>query len=517
MFPYRLLYNVNHIEDTLEFILKGYTKTMIKKDREYRDYKEYMENREDREEKEGMAGMLKYIIGICLAGLALMLILLLTGAFGSSGRHKSETTVTPGPSETPYEKEEDTLIGIVKDMDTKEQVFKLMIPATGVEQIFSYDGTTRFFSRYDQPVKATGITYGEIVEITFDVATSKLKTCDITEKAWEYKEIDRWTLNKEENTIVIGSKTYQFSDMLYAFDSEGEIDTNSISSKDQVTVKGMGGQVYSIIVTKGHGMVTLTGYDAFLDGTIEVGYDIITTITENMVLTLREGDYKVTVTKNGLSATKYITLMAGENYQLDFSEYKPVEVKTGKCYFDITPTGADLYINNTLCDYSKPIELKYGEYEIRVECTGYQTYSKTLKVEKEKEILTITLVDEKKSSVTATPIPSVDSDYEDGSSYPNSTPGSTRTPTSAPSTTVTPSSTGTVTSSKNKITISSPTGAFVYLNDVYKGTIPVTFDKVIGENMRLTLMMTGKDFKTYNVTVKDDGFDVSWAFDQWWE
>ena len=56
----------------------------------------------------------------------------------------------------------------------------------------------------------------------------------------------------------------------------------------------------------------------------------------------------------------------------------------------------------------------------------------------------------------------------------------------------------------------------MYLDDKYKGVIPVTFDKVVGENMKLTLMMTGKDSKTYTVTVKDDNFDVFWAFDQWW-
>ena len=463
-------------------------------------------------EDESTTGLLKYIIGICVAALIILMIIVVSGVFGNSDNKKKANPIqSPITSAIPQQNSKDSLIGIVKDIKVAEGVFTLLLIDTGEEQIFTFDGTTSFTSRYNQPLTAGEVAYGEIVEITFEAATGKLKTCDITDKAWEYKEIGKWEMDKTSKSIIIGSKTYQYSDIFYAYDQNGGIDTNLLSSKDLVTIKGIGGQAYSIIVTKGHGFVMLTGYEAFLEGTIEIGYDIITTVTDNMILPLREGEYKVTITKDGLSATKYIKLIAGEDYTLDFSEYKAEKVNTGKCYFDITPSGADLYIDNVQTDYTKPIELKYGNYEIRVECAGYQTYYAKLKVADEKEVLTITLVDEN-TSVTATPSPGVSVEDTNPSSTPTTSP--TTSPMASPTTSPTASPNM---NSTNKIHINAPAGAYVYLNDQYKGVIPTSFDKVIGDDMRLTLMMTGKDSKTYTVTVKNDGYDVVWSFDQWWQ
>ena len=462
-------------------------------------------------EEESTSGILKYIIGLCIACLVIVLLLLVTGVFDQSkSKKKVDPTNAAGPSQIPKESTKDSLIGIVKDINEVEGVITLILIETGENQIFTFDGTTSFSSRYDQPITADEILYGEMVEVVFDTATSKLETCDITDQAWEYKEINKWKIDKDNQSILIGSKTYQYSDQLYAFDANGAIDTNQLSSKDQITIKGIGGQAYSIIVTKGHGFVALTGYDAFLGGTIEIGYDVITTVTENMVFPLKEGEYRVTITKDGLSATKYIKLMAGEDYTLDFSEYKPEKVKTGKCYFDISPSGADLYIDNIETDYTKPIELKYGEYQVRVECAGYQAYYAKLKVADEKEVLTITLVDESKAIASGYPTPSASVGDTDQTSPVRPTPSPKASDTAAATNTPKAGST-------NKINITAPIGASVYLNDKYKGVVPVIFDKVVGEDMRLTLMMTGKDSKTYSVTVKDDGYDVVWSFDQWWQ
>ncbi len=470
----------------------------------------------EKKDKERTSGILKYILAMCVACLALVLILLLSGAFSDS-KKKSHVTPTPKPSEQPVKETSDTIVGIVKEIDQERGVITIQDVGTGAEQIFTFDGTTSFTSRYDTPITISAIPCGEIVEVAFDTTTARLKTCDITQKAWEYKEVGRWKMNKTDSTILIGSKTYQYTNALFAFDSKGMIDTNSLSTKDQVTIKGIGGQAYSIIVTKGHGFVSLTGCEAFLNGTIEVGYDIITTVTENMILTLREGDYKVTITKDGLSATKYISVLTGDNANLDFSEYKPEEVETGKCYFDVTPAGADLYINDVQTDYAKPIELKYGEYNIKVECAGYQTYYAKLTVANPKEVLTITLVDENQVAATPTPNPSATNSATDTPTRtPSPTSSASPSPTASATTTPTTSSTPKV-DSANKIHIYAPIGAAVYLNGEYKGTIPVSFDKVIGESMKLTLSMAGHDSKDYTVTVKDDKFDVVWSFEQWWQ
>ena len=208
----------------------------------------------EKRNQEDNSAILKYVIGFCIACLVVLLILLVTGAFDGSQNKKNgnnKSSQSAKPSELPQNNSKDTLIGVVKNIDAKERIYTLLLIETGEDKLFTYDGTTSFTSRYNQP-----LTAGEIVEVTFDTATSKLKTCNITDKAWEYKEIRNWQLDKTSKSIVIGTKNYQYTNQFYAFDRNGEIDTNQLSNKDQVTIKGIAGQVYSIIVTKGHGYLT---------------------------------------------------------------------------------------------------------------------------------------------------------------------------------------------------------------------------------------------------------------------
>lgn len=201
------------------------------------------------------------------------------------------------------------------------------------------------------------------------------------------------------------------------------------------------------------------------------------------------GSYRVTLSKRKVKAVKNVIIKDGKETILDFSDYKEEVKNVGTIKFNIEPHGADLYINNSNVDYSSPVTLNYGEYNIRVEMTGYTAYTGVLDVEKPGSTINIDLI-EKDASVssasTATPSPTKKADDK-------------------------------VTTKKidsnHTITVSAPDGAEVYLDNVYKGLAPCTFTKVIG-SQTITLSKPGHITKSYSVDILDDDKNVKLSFSE---
>ena len=213
-----------------------------------------------------------------------------------------------------------------------------------------------------------------------------------------------------------------------------------------------------------------------------------------MLITIREGTYKVVLSKNHSTAVKNVTVHSGREVTLDFSEYKPADSHVGVITFDIAPAGADLTINGTAVGYSKPIALAYGVYQIQVSMTGYTTYTGTLDVEEPKgTTVRINLVEE-------------EAEASDTTAAPSATGKSTKTSSESTDDTQTKQI-----DSDHTITVSAPQGAEVYLDNVYKGLAPCTFTKVIG-SQTVTLRRDGYATKSYSVDILDDDQDVKLSF-----
>ena len=74
----------------------------------------------------------------------------------------------------------------------------------------------------------------------------------------------------------------------FVIDGDSFVSLDNLAKQDELTVRGLNETIWSIIVTKGHGTVRLKDYDAFLGGNVTVGYEAVTQITDNMVITVRE-------------------------------------------------------------------------------------------------------------------------------------------------------------------------------------------------------------------------------------
>jgi hypothetical protein len=418
-------------------------------------------------------------------GVFFSTVLFLSGCSRATGKR------TVYPASSVNADAETVLEGVVvSNEDTAGQI-TLRELDSDIETVISYDATAQITDKYGNSRDGEEIEQGEILEVTYSAYSGKVLSAVVPDDVWEYQDVKEYDFDSEESSLEFAERKYQYSTTTYFSSGDQSIQMMEIGDQDVLTIRGKGYKVYSVTRTEGHGYVRLAHYDDFVGGVIEVGSSLILTVTPNMLITVREGTYKVILSKGRNSAVKNVTVKKDEEVTLDFSDYEPADSKVGVITFDIEPAGADLTINSTAVSYKKPIALAYGVYEITVSMTGYTQYSGQLDVEGD-DTVTINLVEEKTSVSESTPSPSSGSD---ASSSDTST-----------DTTVTKQI-----DSDHTITISAPEGAEVYLDNVYKGLTPCTFTKVIG-SQTITLRKDGYTTKSYSVDVIDDDDDIKLSF-----
>ncbi len=468
------------------------------------------------------------------------------GSTDTSSSQNRESVSSHGTAIKDEEKENyDTeIFGVVKAIDSVKKSVTIYDINNQLDMVFTYTSGTDIRDSYDKMITMDQIELGEIVDGYYYYSNRKLTKLHINKEAWTYNGVDTLSMNQTENIITIAKKKYQYDERIVITDGKNLLEPIDLNGRDELTAKGIGKYIYSLRVTKGHGYIRLTGEEAFLGGTIEVGYGIIVPIVEDMLIVAREGSYRVVLENGELQAVKEIKLLRDEEITLDFSDYEPVEERIGYVDFRIEPLGADLYINGQLINYAEPVKLNYGEHIVRVAMTGYEDFTGILNIGESTSTVRISLAEEKEednddesshssksSSNTKTEGSSdnssnnnsgkenTNSSDSSGNHSDNGSSGSVTTDGEESDTTLEESHSSEGTASmgtteideEHTITIQNPDGAKVYLDGTLKGTIPITIPKEIGTHT-ITLSKNGYTTKSYTVEVKNDGKNITFNF-----
>lgn len=434
-----------------------------------------------------------------------------------------------------------TLFGVVKEVDEIESTVTVYDIEAGIDRTLTYTGGTRIIDRYDKEKTMGWLPIGELVDVYYYQASYKAVRVEVNKEAWEYSGINRFQFDMTKQRVTIANTLYSYDRDIFVTGAGQELGIIDINGRDELMMKGVGKQVYSVIITKGHGYIRLANYDAFLGGTIEIGYGIMLPVVEDMLIAAREGTYKIVMEKGELSGSKEVTIERDQEYILDMSGFRVAEDRTANAVFMIDPEGAKLYINGIDTDYSRKVKLNYGDYQLRVEMEGYADFDGTLTIEEKSPVICISLsVDGADTSgttdgTTITPSEeetgSTDTDTEEEDSNQSSsqdtdteekdtedestdseTDSTKEDSTEDESDNSTVNSVGTTLIDEDHvITISAPEGAKVYWNGAYKGTVPVTFAKEIGNHV-ITFSQTGYLTRSYSCEITDDANDVTLNF-----
>lgn len=388
-----------------------------------------------------------------------------------------------------------------------------------------YDDTVNLVDKHGGALVTGQIAPGMIVDVRFRKDQKRLVSLQVSLDAWQYSDVRQFDLGHGNSTASIGSAVYHLSSETPVFSGSETGKFMDIVQGDVISVSGIGKDICGISVEKGHGYLKLQNDDALIGGWIEVGNEVITTISENMMLVVPEGSYKVRLYNGDAKADREVTIERNHETDIDCSSIVSPEPKTGYVEFDVDPEDAQLLIDGNAAETSVPVELKYGIHQIVASADGYETVSKYISVGTDMAKLTLKLDKEEDSSEQEDASEAADSAATDTSSEDHPASSSVWDVVSDESAAIQNSSSSTTVSgnsSQNKTTdasvttsnsvyVDSPNDCSVYLDGTYIGTSPACFTKTTGSHI-ITFTKKGYVSRSYTVYLYNDGSDITYSF-----
>lgn len=369
---------------------------------------------------------------------------------------------------------------ILVDWNTSDNTLTFLNLELGRRYTLSLDGTTRFYDKYGDAIALGQLQKGDIVDITFLKSKKHLTTLQFSPQAWTYEGTERYEINTVRNEVSIGPEIFKLTSNTQFVSDGRSIESMELNPSDSLTFLGIGSQVLTVRVEKGHGYLRLENDENFIGGWIEVGQALIQRITDDMLVLVPEGTYQVNISHKGGGGVKSVVINRNEETVLDIGDLEIPEPQYGMVLFSLNPASAELYIDGSLVDPSGPISLEYGLHQMIARAEGYQSITQYFRVIQESVGINVELdANETKQEEEENP---------EESSPPEQT-----------------------TENYYQVYIDAPENVEVYLDGNYMGISPCSFVKIAGTHV-VTLRKTGYTTRSYTIEVDDEAKDISYSF-----
>lgn len=449
----------------------------------------------------------------------------------------STSIITPTGAITPIPAEEE-MLAVIFDVDTEVKMITVYNVEKEEQQKLVYTGSTKFYDGYGIQLTAAQLEKGDLYRFTINQkeewisvaneAVDRRETPEST-RVWEKTGVEYMTIAQDK--LSFRGQNYRYTDGVCVMNNGRQITLEDLQpTVDILTVRGVGQMVYEIVVTKGHGYISLQNHEDFIGGVITIGSTRLDSIYETSSYLVREGSYMVTVEHGKYSGTEEIVVARDTTAVFDVFEYGSGPIQKGWLTINIDPLGAELFIDGVKTAYTDGVELEYGTYQFEFAEGGYISYKATVSIDQPKQSLSVYLTEQPaeepdEDDPTSDPEEPKEPEEPAGGTGDNTgdEPGGDN-PSSGDDNTSGGDFTGTMTSvsvmnmgyklnRNNAVYILGPAGAEIYLDGEYLGTAPMDFEKIIGSCV-ITVIRTDGAVKNFNYSESDDGndryFNFSW-------
>ncbi|MDE5862965.1 MAG: hypothetical protein K2H34_01300, partial [Lachnospiraceae bacterium] len=240
-----------------------------------------------------------------------------------------------------------SMFAVVSRLDEVNNEITLKAVNYGTELELSYTGGADIKDKYGDIMSISQVELGSMVDVVYDANRNKLVSLYMSanDKVQRLEEVSGAEIDYLEKTMRIDGRTYQMGKSVCAFSDNTEIDLDEICSEDQLTVWLYNDLVCSLYVELGHGYVRLSDYASYIGGMVEIGYDVIVPVTEDMLLTVREGKYTLRISKDDDVGTKEVEVVKNQELDLSLADLAIEPKLTGSVLFSVTPADAAVYID----------------------------------------------------------------------------------------------------------------------------------------------------------------------------
>ena len=340
----------------------------------------------------------KYVNGIlCLIAMSCLLT--------ACGKMPNTATVSTRPgsalkTEEPVaEVEEESTVTddlfIIENVDMAEEKVYLYSVSDAKQLCFPYTMTTRFLDKYGNNMATANFTGGTVVVLGEKLpASGALGEVRMASGLWELEDIDKYSIDHSRGVFSVGEYNYRLSAKTKIYSNNERILITDLTDKDTLKVIGRDKDVLSIAVTTGHGFLDINSTERFNGSLIFIGTKIVSRLEGPCTVELPEGTYKVTFANDGWGGSAECVIERGATATIDLEELKGEGPKYCLLTFLVTVPDTFVYLDGEAVDTNEPIEVRYGNHKLAVQCAGYTSWNKTLVVNSESATITLALEEE---------------------------------------------------------------------------------------------------------------------------
>lgn len=321
----------------------------------------------------------------------LLLLLCVMNACGKQEKNEPFTYRAPAAKQEQEtaDTEETTPDYIIEQIDMIGETMTLYSPKTERQVRYGYTLSTRFMDAYGDSYSSIHFTPGQVVRLGEISASSTLSTVQMSDEVWNQKDITNYEIDIAKGIFTIGQTAYRITPDTMAFSQDSQISLDAIGAEDTLQVIGKDKDVWSVIVTTGHGYIQLQNSDTFVDSMICIGNRIFTKVTGDMCLEVPEGTYAITVANNGYGGTGNYTVTRGETTVVDLNQLKGSGPKVCQLTFTSEVAGVAVYVDGEQITVGQAVPVTYGAHKLRVVAEGYDDWQKTLIVNSESATISL--------------------------------------------------------------------------------------------------------------------------------
>lgn len=326
--------------------------------------------------------------------------------FHSSLRAEKDTQGTEAAEPTEGKEQRETLaeseLYLIVEIDQIEERLRLYRYANGMEYRHYYGTGTRFYDRYGNRTTVMSFTVGALVSIGDVDSEGILREARLSDEAWTYDKVSRFSVEEERHIFEIANTRYQYDETAtYVFSNDERVSMSDLAQGDTLSVVGKGKQILSVRVTTGQGTLVLENTELFEGSFLQLGTRFFAEITPDMQVTVEEGTYNLIVANNGWGGSREVTITRGESVTVDLDELKGEGPKIGTIQFVVDVADAVVVVDGETMDCTAPVELTYGRHALAVYANGYDAWERNLFVNSEEATILIELEEEKKKQEEA--------------------------------------------------------------------------------------------------------------------
>ena len=481
------------------------------------------------------------LLAASVVGIILVTVLMLFSGKEEPAGKKNPTKRPKATAGADAAETEHNKLMMVKSVDAEEGTITLYDLEIGGEVTLTYGLAADIRSKYGNLTYAASLVFGDIVRAEYD-GEGHLVRMQISGEHWELHGVEQFSVG--DSMLTVNNVNYKITEETVAYCEGEKIAVGEVRDIDRIELCGVGYEILTIRVVKGHGSIKLINCDEF-QGAKVTFKDESHVLSGEPTYLVREGKYTVTVTGEEKAAAAEITVARNEQVVIDLYEYGGAPAETAQVRFKVTPFSTVLKIDGEQVDYyEQDLVLEYGEHKIEAELGGYVTYKGYLTISKPYHTFQIDLQERPVTEDDPETGENTDGSGDGGDNTGENSNGegsgnegqgeepdeggNTDTPGGNTDTPGGEESSGGETAERRYVPIGEaggyeyvkdystfllePAGAIVLIDGISLGAAPVEFEKIIG-TYTITLKKNGKE-KEYTVTVDEASFegDVYWKF-----